>query len=131
QIHNYKPIEESGAVPIESGLTAVIGMTDTGKTSFLTAISGVDKGVIFSEDDLTRGTSVTNKFLTGQLDIKDILLFIIEYEIENDDREQLPDEFKNIMGVKVLRYLDGTIKLEPIGEYSEIPSGLKENKIGR
>ena len=128
QISNYKSIIESGTIPIESNLTAVIGMTDAGKTSFLTAISSVDRNIVIPEDDLTRGTSVTNKFLAGQLDLKDILLFKIEYEVEEDDKEQLPDEFKNITGVDVLRYADGVVKLKPIGNYSETPSGIKENQ---
>ena len=37
-VYNHKSIKDSGVVRLEKGLTCLVGMTGTGKTSFLEGI---------------------------------------------------------------------------------------------
>jgi len=127
RITNYKSILDSGPVEIEPKLTTVVGMTGAGKSSFLKMISGIDKNETFPENELTNNSEITIKFLSGEIESKDILQLEVEFEVEDDDKKSLPDEFKKITGVQIKRYFDGHFNIIPIGDYQKTSSKVQSN----
>src|SRR5581483_3888530 len=127
RVQSYKSIIDSGTVEIESKITTLVGMTEAGKSSFLRMLSGIDKNIVFQENELPNGSNISQKFTNNEITAKDILQLTVTYVIEESDKNILPNEFKNITGITIKRYFDVHFDIEPIGEYQPISFSMQKD----
>ena len=116
KVQNYTSIIDSNVVKIDPKITALVGMTGAGKSSFLKMLSGIDTKITFKESELPNRSDVKNKFTEGDLSSDEILQLTAVFKVDDFDREFLPDGYKEITGVEVDRYFDGHIVVNPLGK---------------
>ncbi len=109
---NYKSIIDSGTVEIESDITALVGMTGSGKTSFLEMTSGLAPEKVFHETELPNGSDTKQKFSNGELRASDILQLSAIFRIETTDGMLLPEEFRGVDKIEINRYFDGHFEIK-------------------
>lgn len=106
KINKYKSIQKSQTVNIDPAITTIVGMNETGKTSFLTAIA---KTNYFTNDpdflfDLTQDYP-RNELIDFQHQEKDCDIIQCTYEISDDLIKEIEVEFgKDVFVNKVFTY---------------------------
>ncbi|MDE2589888.1 MAG: AAA family ATPase, partial [Patescibacteria group bacterium] len=111
QVQNYRSIIDSGIVEMEYDITALVGMTSSGKTSFLTMLAGLNPSIVFTETELPNGSETKQKFQNGELPANKILQLTAVFTIDNSDQEFIPEEFKGISEIKIYRFFDGHFEI--------------------
>lgn len=108
-VYNHKSIRDSGVVRLEKGLTCLVGMTGTGKTSFLEGIRLLDSKVIPKESELFRGSEISQNITNGSLTASNVKVVEAKFELDENDEKELAGIFQkeSIFEVTVKRYLDG------------------------
>ena len=106
-VQNHKSIIYSGMVEINPEITALIGKTGSGKTSFLETLTLLAPDEMFTEAELPKGSEIKQKFLNREIQAADIILLTADFLVDESDRELLPNEFKEESKIKVDRYFDG------------------------
>lgn len=119
KVQNYTSIIDSNIVKIDPKITALVGMTGAGKSSFLKMLSGIDQKILFKESELPNKSDVKNRFTEGDLTSGKILQLTAVFKVEDFDRESLPEGYKEITGVQIDRYFDGNIVVTPLGKSAE------------
>lgn len=105
-IHKYKSIQQSQEVAIEPDITTVVGMNESGKTLFLTAIA---KTNYFNSDedfefDMTQDYP-RNELIDFQLEEEDCDIIDCKYIISDELSREIDDEFgKGVFNVKEFNY---------------------------
>ncbi len=127
RVYNFTSIIDSGDVELDPKITALVGLTGAGKTSFLEMISGIDEEKVFHENELPHGSELQQKFLNGDIPSSEIIQLSATYSIDDSDRDILPEEFKKISGIEFKRYFDGHRELIPLGEYEPISIDIQDN----
>lgn len=98
-------------IEIDPRITALVGMTGSGKTSFLTMLTGLDPAKVFPETELPNGSEIKQKFSNGELRASDILQLTGVFTVEGSDQELLPDEFIGVTEIQIDRYFDGHFEI--------------------
>lgn len=106
EINKFKSIQTVQSVEIESGITTVVGMNESGKTNFLTAIAKTnyfnnDNDFKFDEtQDYPR-----NELIDFQHSDEDCKIIECFYEIQQELLDEIEDEFgKDVLGSKKFSY---------------------------
>ena len=105
-VHKYKSIQQTQVVEIEPDITTVVGMNESGKTSFLTAIA---KTNYFNSDkdfeyDMTQDYP-RNELIDFQHEDEDCDIIDCTYTISDELSKEIDDEFgKGVFNVKEFRY---------------------------
>lgn len=105
-VHKYKSIQQTQVVEIEPDITTVVGMNESGKTSFLTAIA---KTNYFNSDedfefDMTQDYP-RNELIDFQHEDEDCDIIDCAYTISDELSKEIDDEFgKGVFNVKDFRY---------------------------
>jgi predicted ATP-dependent endonuclease of OLD family len=105
-INKYKSIQQTQTVEIEPDITTVVGMNESGKTSFLTAIA---KTNYFNSDedfkfDITQDYP-RNELIDFQHDDEDCDIINCTYEITDDFLKEIEEEFgKGVFTTKEFKY---------------------------
>lgn len=106
EINKFKSIQTTQSVEIESGITTVVGMNESGKTNFLTAIA---KTNYFNNDndftfDLTQDYP-RNELIDFQHSDEDCNIIQCYYEIQKELLEAIEEEFgKGVFSSKEFSY---------------------------
>ena len=105
-VHKYKSIQQTQIVDIEPDITTVVGMNESGKTSFLTAIA---KTNYFNADDdfkfdITQDYP-RNELIDFQHEDEDCDIINCTYLISDELLKEIEDEFgKGVFNVKEFTY---------------------------
>ena len=130
RVTNFRSIIDSNLVEIDPEMTNIVGMTGSGKTSFLEMISAIDKNVQILESQLPNASSTKQDFHDNKIEAKDILQLAVTIEIEESDKNTLPENFRNTNEIILERYFDGQIVLKPEKfDYSKTDLSEEINKI--
>ena len=119
RVRNYRSVLDSGDVEIDGQITSIVGMTGSGKTSFLKMISGIDKAVTFSASELPVKSQTKQDFLDNKISARQINQLAAVFDVEESDRASMPEEYKGVDEIEVRRSFDGRITLIPKG--NDIP----------
>ena len=119
RVQNYRSILDSGDVEIDGQITSIVGMTGSGKTSFLKMISGIDSAVTFSAGELPLKSQTKQDFLDNKISAEQIDQLTAVFEVEESDRASMPDKYRGVDEIEVRRNFDGRITLIPKG--NDIP----------
>ena len=119
RVQNYRSILDSNDVEIDDEITSIVGMTGSGKTSFLKMISGIDKAVTFSAGELPLKSQTKQDFLDNNISAGQINQLTAVFDVEESDLAAMPDKYKGVDEIEVRRSFDGQITLTPKG--NDIP----------
>jgi predicted ATP-dependent endonuclease of OLD family len=108
-VYNHKSIKDSGVVRLEKGLTCLVGMTGTGKTSFLEGIRLLDPKVVPKESELFRGSDISQNIANGSLAASSVKVVEAKLELDQSDTKELPTltDNESLPEITLNRYLDG------------------------
>ena len=111
RVQNHRSIIDSGDIDVDSDLTCIVGKTESGKTSFLQMISGMDDNATFSQDALPRALVAARPIadLFGKAPQLDASL-----EVEEQDRPHMPAQYRHIREVRVRRAFGGKIAVTTV-----------------
>lgn len=118
RVQNYRSILDSGTVDIDPEITGIVGMTGSGKTSFLKMISGIDKTAVFSQDELPYGSATQEHFMEGRIKPDSIRQLDALFEVEDVDKPILPSDYKHIREIRVTREFGGKVIVTTIPDCS-------------
>ena len=116
RVTNYRSINDSGIVTFDPEITNIVGVTGSGKTSFLKMLSGVSSRVQFGEVDLPHESDVLAKFHDGKVQAGEIVQLRATFRVEAADRARLPPRCRRANLIEVTRTLAGGITLSVDGE---------------
>lgn len=102
---------------IDPKITALVGMTGAGKSSFLEMIAGINPQVTFKESELPNRSEIKQKFTEGDLTSDKILQITAIFTIDESDIESLPAGYKEITQITIDRYFDGHVVVTPKGKF--------------
>ena len=116
RVTNYRSINDSGIVTFDPEITNIVGVTGSGKTSFLKMLSGVSSKVRFGEVDLPHESDVLARFHDGKVQAGEIIQLRATFKVEAADRARLPPRCRKANLIEVIRTLAGGITLSVDGE---------------
>ena len=115
KVQNYRSIIDSNLVSFDPEVTNIIGMTGSGKTSFLKMISGADRNVVFEESALPNGSQTQQDFHDGKTTAEKITQLTAVFEVEDSDRSSLPEMYRDTEIITLERRFDGQILVKADG----------------
>jgi energy-coupling factor transporter ATP-binding protein EcfA2 len=115
-VRNYRSVRDTGVFDIEQAKTILVGPNEAGKTAILQAIQQLNppEGVKKFEAlrDYPRG--LYNEITRGAVDPKDVPVVTGEFELEDADRELLPEAFEKVR-YSFTRHLANTATHDLVG----------------
>ena len=108
KVLNYRSILDSNDVEIDDDITNIVGMTGSGKTSFLKMVSGIDPKTKFPASDLPLQSKTRQGFFENRILAKQIPQLIATFAVEELDRPAMPAEYKEIEEIEMQRNFDGS-----------------------
>lgn len=99
---------DSNDVEIDDDITSIVGMTGSGKTSFLKMVSGIDPKTKFRASDLPLQSKTRQDFFENKILSKQIPQLTATFTVEELDRPSLPAEYKEIKEIEMQRNFDGS-----------------------
>ena len=133
-VRNFKSIIEENQIELKNNLTAIVGKTGTGKTSFLTAISCFNRNSEFKEMDLPNASKIKGDYTNNKIKREEIVILKLTFELDNN----IPETISSIMGklnhLTVARFFDGHYEIEsedkPLIEGNQsINESIKQFKV--
>ena len=106
-VKNYRSIEDSNPVDIHPEMTSIVGMTGSGKTSFMRMLSAVDNTINFPKNELPNGSEIQQDYYDGRKNADNILQLVAIFEVEENDRPSMPEKYRNVNEIKYERYSSG------------------------
>ena len=116
RVTHYRSINDSGLVEFDPEITNIVGVTGSGKTSFLKMLSGVSDRAQFGEADLPHNSRVLEKFHDGEVRTGEITQLQATFKVEDTDRSRLPPKYRRVNHITVKRTLAGGITLAADGK---------------
>lgn len=97
RVQNYRSIIDSGEFEIENLKTIMVGPNEAGKTVLLKALQQLNKPVDVQGFEVLRDypRSKFNDIDTGKVDPKNITVVTGYFELEDSDKAEIPEDFKN------------------------------------
>ena len=109
KVTHHRSIIDSNDVTIDPEITSIVGMTGSGKTSFLKMLSAVDNHISFPESELPNGSQIKQDFQDDHIKANNISQLLAIFEVEESDRELLPEKYKSANKITVERFFSGQI----------------------
>lgn len=119
KVTHYRSINDSNTVKFDPEITNIVGVTGSGKTSFLKMLSGVSDEVHFGEVDLPHRSEMLAKLHDGKVRASGITQLLATFKVEDADRARLPPKHRKANLITVKRTLAGSISLSVDGK--ELP----------
>ena len=116
RVTHYRSINDSDVVTFDPEITNVVGVTGSGKTSFLKMLSGVSSGIQFGASDLPHNSDILAKLHDGKVGSRDITQLVATFRVEDEDRARLPPKYRKINLIRIERNLTGGITLSADGK---------------
>ncbi|MBD3337640.1 MAG: AAA family ATPase [Candidatus Lokiarchaeota archaeon] len=97
RIQNYRSIIDSGDFDVETLKTILVGPNEAGKTVLLKALQQLKKPDDIPGFDALRDypRSKYNDITTGKVNVEDIEVVTGYFELEDEDKELIPEEFQS------------------------------------
>lgn len=97
RIQNYRSIIDSGEFEIENLKTILVGPNEAGKTVLLKALQQLNQPDDVEGFEILRDypRSKFNDIDTGKVDPKNVTVVTGYFELEESDKEEIPEEFRN------------------------------------
>lgn len=111
-VSNFKSIIKENQVEAKDNLTAIVGKTGTGKTSFLLAISCFNRKSEFKEMDLPNASKIKLDYTNNMVKRKEIMILKLTFELENEISETLSSIIGKTDHITVSRFFDGHYEIE-------------------
>lgn len=107
RVKNYRSIKDTGEFEIEKLKTILVGPNEAGKTVLLKALQQLNKPEDIDGFDIIRDypRSLYNDITRGHTKAEDIEIVRGYFELEDEDKKLVPEEFKNCKYV-ICRKLD-------------------------
>ncbi len=106
KLFDYKSIIKT-EIKIQEDLTCLVGVTGAGKTAVLELLHKIDNSSGFEQSDLPEKSETLSKFLSNDIAAEKIIQLEVKFDIEDFDKELLPDGFKNATSILLKRFFDG------------------------
>jgi len=116
KVTHYRSINDSNVVEFSPEITNIVGVTGSGKTSFLKMLSGMSAKVQFGEVDLPHDSDILAKFHDGKTRAGEITQLQATFGVEDADRARLPPKYRKANRIRVRRTLSGGITLSVDGK---------------
>lgn len=129
RVRHCRSIDDSGPVEFDPEITSIVGVTGSGKTSFLKMLSGVSSKVQFGEGDLPHNSDVLAMFRDGSVDASGIVQLEAAFRVEDTDVPHLPREYRHASDITVRRAFDGGMTLAVDG--TEVPRADIRDEVGQ
>lgn len=130
RVQNYRSILDTGEFEVEKLKTILVGPNEAGKTVLLQALQQLNKPSDVKGFDPLRDypRSLYNDITTGKANPKDITVVTGYYDLEDDDKELIPEEYHSCQ-YKLYRNLDNQayhslINAPDLLQYSDIKKSL-------
>jgi predicted ATP-dependent endonuclease of OLD family len=97
RVQNYRSIIDSGEFEIENLKTIMVGPNEAGKTVLLKALQQLNKPADVQGFEVLRDypRSKFNDIDTGKVDPKNVTVVTGYFELEESDKIEIPEEFRN------------------------------------
>ncbi|MDD2984703.1 MAG: AAA family ATPase [Crocinitomicaceae bacterium] len=97
RVQNYRSIIDSGEFEIENLKTIMVGPNEAGKTVLLKALQQLNKPADVQGFEVLRDypRSKFNDIDTGKVDPKNVTVVTGYFELEDSDKAEIPEEFRN------------------------------------
>lgn len=97
RVQNYRSIIDSGEFEIEILKTIMVGPNEAGKTVLLKALQQLNKPEDVQGFEVLRDypRSIFNDIDTGKVDPKNVPVVTGYFELEDSDKAEVPEDFKN------------------------------------
>ncbi len=97
RVQNYRSIIDSGEFEIENLKTIMVGSNEAGKTVLLKALQQLNKPADVQGFEVLRDypRSKFNDIDTGKVDPKNVTVVTGYFELEDSDKAEIPEEFRN------------------------------------
>ena len=115
RVQNYRSIIDSGTVTFDPEMTGIVGMTGSGKTSFLRMLAGVSPDAVFGEREIPRSSDTLRGFRDGRIKADQIVQLTANFAVEDADRPYLPDPYGHTRRITVTRTFDGQVRVRADG----------------
>jgi len=109
RVAKYRSVRDSGWFDIEDGKTILVGPNEAGKTALLQGLQQLNPPLTARNFDTLRDypRSEYNDFTLGKILAEDVTVVVGKFELEEEDREAVPVEFRDAVYV-LGRKLDNT-----------------------
>uniref|UniRef100_UPI00404835B4 AAA family ATPase n=3 Tax=Roseivirga sp. TaxID=1964215 RepID=UPI00404835B4 len=97
RVQNYRSVIDSGEFEIENLKTIMVGPNEAGKTVLLKALQQLNKPADVQDFEVLRDypRSKFNDIDTGKVDPKNVTVVTGYFELEDSDKVEIPEEFRN------------------------------------
>lgn len=97
RVQNYRSVIDSGEFEIENLKTIMVGPNEAGKTVLLKALQQLNKPADVQGFEVLRDypRSKFNDIDTGKVDPKNVTVVTGYFELEDSDKTEIPEEFRN------------------------------------
>jgi energy-coupling factor transporter ATP-binding protein EcfA2 len=133
RVKSYRSIRDTGWFDIEKAKTILVGPNEAGKTVLLQALQQINAPEDIAGFDPLRDypRSEYNDITTGKVKPADVTVVEVQFTLETDDKDDIPEEFKNCvykrgrtLDNKAWHDLDGGPKVKNYGEINKDLSRL-------
>lgn len=109
RVQNYRSIIDSGEFEIENLKTIMVGPNEAGKTVLLKALQQLNKPADVQGFEVLRDypRSKFNDIDTGKVDPKNVTVVTGYFELEDSDKAEIPEEFRNCK-YKIYKNIDNS-----------------------
>ena len=126
----YRSIIDSGTVEFDPEMTGIVGMTGSGKTSFLRMLAGVSSDAVFEEREIPRSSDTLQGFRDGRIGADQIVQLTANFVVEDADRPYLPDPYRTTDRITVTRTFDGQVQLRADGrQLDRVPADKELSRM--
>ena len=115
KLYDYKSIIKT-EIEFQNDITCLVGLTGAGKTSILELLQKVNPTSGFKQLDLPENSDTLRKFTGNEIKAEDIRQFEIEFTLEKNDVESLPENFREVKSITLERFFDGSWMINAISE---------------
>jgi len=110
--NNFRSIMEQNNIEIKDNITAIVGKSGTGKTSFLHLLNSFNKEYDYEEVELPNGSVLKNNYTNNSVKSDSILMVKLTFEFQSD----MPITISSLIGeqdtISVSRFFDGHYEIE-------------------
>lgn len=97
RVKSYRSIRDTGWFDVEEAKTILVGPNEAGKTVLLQALQQINapEGIAGFDPLRDYPRSDYNDITTGKVKTADVTVVEVQFTLETDDKDAIPEEFKN------------------------------------
>ena len=111
-VGNFRSIMDETQVELKDNLTAIVGKTGSGKTSFLKVISSFNRKFEFKESELPNASRIKEDYTNNRVKPEEIVMLRLSFELDSNVPEVISNTFGKTDHLTVTRFFDGHYEIE-------------------